>query len=127
MGASTGRSNVPAADYVRVHLSGIFVYSVRTAHALSTAERFVLLRDPRGRSNYRDYHISAVTLKALLQAYEAEASEGSFWISWMAFRRFFATLTICSYRNDLFDVRLEGKFTPHAAHSVQAYYFHLNR
>jgi hypothetical protein len=127
MGASTGRTHITDDEYARVHLSGHHVYSVRTAHALSAAERFVLLRDPRGRSNYRDDHISAVTLKTLSENNEVEESAGSFWMSWMAFRRFFRTLTICSYRDDLFDARLEGTFTPHAAHHVQAYYFHLNR
>ncbi len=127
MGASTGRTNIPAVEYARVHLSGHHVYSVRRAHALSAAERFVLLRDPHGRSNYRDDRISAITLKTLLQTNKVEESAGSFWMSWMAFRRFFCTLTICSYHDDLLDVRLEGTFTPHAAHHVQAYYFHLNR
>jgi len=127
MGASTGRTNTPAVEYARVHLSGHHVYSVRTAHALSATERFVLLRNPHGRSNYQDDHISPVTLTTLSENNEVEESAGSFWMSWMAFRRFFRTLTICSYRDDLFDVRLEGTFTPHAAHHVQAYYFHLNR
>ena len=86
-----------------------------------------MLRDPHARSNYLDDRISTVTLETLQQTYEAETSAGSFWMSWMAFQRFFTTLTICSYRDNLFDVRLEGKFTPHAAHFVQAYYFHLDR
>ena len=127
MGASTGRKDLSTFDYEDVHLHENHVYSVRKACALPTGERFVLLRDPHARSDYTNDPISASALKTLQKIDKAEASTGSFWMSWMAFRRFIATLTICSYRDNLFDVRLEGSFTPHSAHYVQAYYFGLNR
>lgn len=127
MGASTGRADISQTRYAAVHIHGNHVYSVRTANTLPTGERFVMLRDPHARSQYRDDSISSKTLEILRKVYKDEESGGSFWISWEEFRRFFATLTICSYRDDLFDARLEGKFTPHAAHFVHAYYFHLDR
>ena len=95
MGVSTGRTDVSATEYTAVYLHGNHVYSVRTTHALSRDERFVMLRDPHARSQYIDDRISAATLETLQKTHRAEASAGSFWISWLAFRRFFATLTIC--------------------------------
>ena len=127
MGAETGCTDVPDAQYADAGLHRNHAYSVQAVHHLSEVDRFVMLRDPHAKTKYKDNQIPAVTLGTLQKIYQDEISAGSFWISWLTFRRFFTTLTICSYRDDLFDARLEGKFTPHAAYFVQAYYFRLDR
>ncbi len=119
MGADTPNTNVPAEEYDRVHLTKNHVFSVLASHTLSSMERFLLIRNPHGSSGYTDDFISAEI--------QAETENGTFWMSWLAFQRFFATLTICAYRDDLFDVRFEGQFTRHAAQTLQSYYFHLER
>ncbi|CAF1608882.1 unnamed protein product [Adineta ricciae] len=127
MGASTGNSDLPAEEYQRVHLSRNHVFSVLAYHDLSYTERFLLLRDPHGSSKYTDDFICPDILQQLQQIKTAEAINGTFWMSWLVFLRFFGSLIICAYRDNLFDVRYEGKFTRHSAQTVQAYYFHVEK
>jgi hypothetical protein len=127
MGATTGNTSVSAEEYARVHLNGNHVFSVLASHALTPTERFLLLRDPHAISKYTDDFASVETLERLQCVKKAEPANGTFWMSWLAFQKYFTTLTICAYRDDLFDVRFEGQFTRHAAQTIQAYYFHLKR
>jgi hypothetical protein len=127
MGADTPNTNVPAEEYDRVHLTKNHVFSVLASHTLSSMERFLLIRNPHGSLGYTDDFISAEILEQLQCVKQAQTENGTFWMSWLAFQRFFATLTICAYRDDLFDVRFEGQFTRHAAQTLQSYYFHLER
>ncbi|CAF1097161.1 unnamed protein product [Adineta steineri] len=127
MGADTPNTNVPDEEYTRIHLAKNHVFSVLAYYVSSQTERFLFIRNPHGSSKYTDDSISTKIREELHSTKQAEAANGTFWMSWIAFQKYFGRLTICAYRDDLFDVRFEGEFTRHAAQTIQSYYFRLER
>lgn len=128
IGAASGRTDISEAEYAQAHISSNHAFSVLAAHSLpSCSSRFVLVRDPHAHSTYTDQSVTPAVLDQLRRIDDTPRSSGAFWISWPAFLRFFASITISTYNEDHFDVRHEGQFARSATQEVPVYRFSLTK
>ena len=82
-------------------------------HFLDCFSRFVLVRDPHARSNYTDEFITSTVLDQLRLVNDTSRSSGAFWISWSKFLRFFTSITISTYNEDYYDIRMKDNLLVH--------------
>ncbi|CAF0982540.1 unnamed protein product [Adineta ricciae] len=126
IGVSTGGTGISRDEYARVHIHGNHAFSILAAHTLAnSSSRFVLVRDPHSRSEYREDEVTEAVLKQLRAINPAQRSTGAFWISWSRFLRYFSSITISTYKSSDFDVREAGRFTQSPRDKVLSYRFHI--
>ncbi|CAF0828064.1 unnamed protein product [Adineta steineri] len=124
IGTSTSGTNVNRDEYAAVHIHSNHAFSILAAHALvNDTSRFVLVRDPHSRSQYREDSITESVLKQLRLINSARRSTGAFWISWPRFLHFFESITISTYNSDHFDIRQQGQFTQSSTEVIKSYFF----
>lgn len=127
IGVASGRTDITEAEYAQAKIASNHAFSILAAHTLpNCSSRFVLVRDPHAHSTYTDQCVTPVVLDQLRLINDTPRSSGAFWISWLAFLRFFASITISTYNEDHFDVRHEGQFTRSSTQDVPVYHFSLN-
>ncbi|CAF1153609.1 unnamed protein product, partial [Adineta ricciae] len=126
IGASTGGTGISRDEYARVHIHGNHAFSILAAHTLvDSSSRFVLVRDPHSRSEYREDEVTESVLKQLRTINPARRSTGAFWISWSRFLRYFSSITVSTYKSSDFDVREAGRFSRSSTDDVLSYRFHV--
>ena len=113
-------------EYHHVGIHANHAFSILFATTLNIgSSRFLLIRDPHGRTSYFDHLIEPTMRIQLRSLYDIRHSSGAFWIAWPNFLRFFDSITISTYVDTDFDIREQVEFTQSATQSVAAYYFHL--
>ena len=125
IGASTGCTEIDLYEYQLAGLRPNHAFTVLAARALSVNDdRFLLVRDPHGTTNYSEDGITPAIRLSLRRIHDDMANEsGTFWIAWFNFLRFFDSITISTYVDKHFDIREKAQFTQSPTESVPAYYF----
>lgn len=126
IGTTTGRRNMTADLYERVKINGNHAFSILAVHALGPiGSRFVLVRDPHARTNYRDDRVTNDVLTILRKIHPARRETGAFWIEWKTFLRYFARINISCDVNHAHEIRIPARFTRSATEMIPVLYFDL--
>ncbi|CAF3087405.1 unnamed protein product [Rotaria sp. Silwood2] len=126
IGAETGRTDVNAEEYNRVHIQSHHAFSILAACSIpKISMQFVLVRDPHAQINYREKIITSSIIAQLNSMISFCLPSGAFWISWPVFLQFFNSITISSYASDYYDIREVAKFTQSSTEPIPTFHFHV--